>query len=1153
MKKFTILLIVLCLSLVSFSQNAWINEIHYDNDGTDQDEMIEVVVEDAGSYTLSLFQVDLYNGNGGVVYNTKTLDQFTQGTTSNNFTIFHYIYPTNGIQNGAPDGMALSYNGTMISGQFLSYEGTLVATAGPASGLTSVDIGVSESSSTPIGESLQLTGNGAQYSDFVWTGPVTATAGNLNSGQTFGGAPAPEPSNYPTGFATSANGVSITVTWTDATGAQLPGAYLIKVSDQDNITAPVDGTPEADDLDLSDGLGAKNVLFGAETYTFLGLDPLTTYYFEIYPYTNSGSNIDFKTDGTPPASNTTTSTVILYEGFDLSWGAWDTISVIGVQVWDRDNSYGVGGTPCARMSGYDNGAQDNEDWLISPPMNLDNYTNENLTFQTALNYSGPDLEAFISTDYDGGGDPGTGTWTAVSFTLSPGSWAWTASGNIDMSSYNGTAVYIAFKYTSTTSAGAATWEVDEVLVTGDGGGTPDIVINEIMYDSPGDDEQWIELYNNTGTTVDISGWYIQDHSTSSLPLTLPGGTSLAPDQYYTIAVYTSGNFPFTPDFDGTAMIDWSFSHVGDVVNLYNLGGILVDNVPYDNEDPWPTTPNGGGPTLALIDPSYDNALPESWDASEQDGGTPGALNFPPDPSPIVVTPNGFESWKQGSTHTITWDNFYGYTGNIQIELLNYSVTPPFTQMLVYNLPSSNTSWDWTIFPNQDSGSDYRIRISDISGMPYDESDTTFTITEMYIPPQIVITEIMYNPPESGTDTLEFVELFNNGPDAVDLEGFYFKEGFSFTFPAVTLGTAEYYVVCVDAMAFYNTFGMTATEWTSGALSNSGEDIVLVNPDGFLVDSVYYDDQLPWDTLADGFGPSLTLCNPSLDNSLAENWTSSTEFAAVNTNNDTIYATPFDGCAFFLPVAYFEAEDTTIAVGSTATFTDMSLGDPTAWEWTFEGGDPATSSEQTPPAIMYDAPGEYDVTLTVTNANGDSTLTMENYIYVDYAPEADFEADNEFIFQGEAVNFTDLSTNSPTSWEWTFESGTPSTFNQQTPPEIIYIEFGSYDVTLTVSNEYGESTLTKEEYINVDPWGLNELSENSISIYPNPSHGEVILKTADLNGSEIAVYSLIGNVVYQTNITEDIMTLDLSDFQKGLYILRIVSHDKNVYSKKLIIK
>jgi len=67
--------------------------------------------------------------------------------------------------------------------QFLSYEGTINATTGPANGLTSTDIGVSESGSTPIGHSLQLKGEGSNYSDFTWDGPIGGTPGMPNTDQ----------------------------------------------------------------------------------------------------------------------------------------------------------------------------------------------------------------------------------------------------------------------------------------------------------------------------------------------------------------------------------------------------------------------------------------------------------------------------------------------------------------------------------------------------------------------------------------------------------------------------------------------------------------------------------------------------------------------------------------------------------------------------------------------------------------------------------------------------------------------------------------------------------------------------------------------------------------------------------------------------------
>jgi hypothetical protein len=166
--------------------NAWFNEIHYDNVGTDVNEFIEVVVENTSSYNLANFKVELYNLTGGVVYDTKSLTDFTVGATFGNFTFYTYNYTVNSlsIQNGSNDGMALSYLNFLIPGQFLSYEGTLTGTGGSANGVLSTDIGVSEPGS-PAGSSLQLSGVGTQYSDFIWQPEALNTAGNLNNDQSF--------------------------------------------------------------------------------------------------------------------------------------------------------------------------------------------------------------------------------------------------------------------------------------------------------------------------------------------------------------------------------------------------------------------------------------------------------------------------------------------------------------------------------------------------------------------------------------------------------------------------------------------------------------------------------------------------------------------------------------------------------------------------------------------------------------------------------------------------------------------------------------------------------------------------------------------------------------------------------------------------------
>lgn len=166
--------ILLLLPMACSASLLFINEFHYDNAGADENEFVEL----AGSAGLDLssWAIILYNGSSGEAYNTINLSGILSDQ-SNGFG-FHVINPTS-IQNGSPDGIALVNTLTNQTSQFFSYEGSFTATNSIAKGLTSIDIGIEEGSSTPSNWSLQLTGTGNKASDFTWQAGL-ATAGELN-------------------------------------------------------------------------------------------------------------------------------------------------------------------------------------------------------------------------------------------------------------------------------------------------------------------------------------------------------------------------------------------------------------------------------------------------------------------------------------------------------------------------------------------------------------------------------------------------------------------------------------------------------------------------------------------------------------------------------------------------------------------------------------------------------------------------------------------------------------------------------------------------------------------------------------------------------------------------------------------------------------
>jgi endonuclease I len=188
---------LLALALLPLCASAhaevFINELHYDDATASGDvgERIEVVAT-AGE-NLGAYRVHLYNGaspGAAVTYDNDLVPAGSVVSCGAGVRIATLSYPSNGIQNGANDGLALvDGSGNVV--QFLSYEGTITASNGPAAGRTSTNLPVSESGSTVAGTSLQLGGSGA-LANLTWRSSATQTFGGCNNGQSFS-APNPPP------------------------------------------------------------------------------------------------------------------------------------------------------------------------------------------------------------------------------------------------------------------------------------------------------------------------------------------------------------------------------------------------------------------------------------------------------------------------------------------------------------------------------------------------------------------------------------------------------------------------------------------------------------------------------------------------------------------------------------------------------------------------------------------------------------------------------------------------------------------------------------------------------------------------------------------------------------------------------------------------
>ena len=234
-----------------------------------------------------------------------------------------------------------------------------------------------------------------------------------------------------------------------------------------------------------------------------------------------------------------------------------------------------------------------------------------------------------------------------------------------------------------------------------------------------------------------------------------------------------------------------------------------------------------------------------------------------------------------------------------------------------------------------------------------------------------------------------------------------------------------------------------------------------------------------------------------------------------------------------PSANFYVNDSTICVGDTIQFHSTSQL-AAGYLWIFEGGTPYYSIESNP-QVTYSSPGYYDVTLIVTNQISSDTMTVDNLIFVEGKPIAQFTADQTEGVQPLEVTFDNTSTNSYI-YQWDFGDG--STSNEINPTHI-YNVVASYDVMLIAGNNSCTSdTLIRPNYITVIT-DIDETQYNSkIIAYPIPTKNSLTIKTNNPEINNIKIINLKGQVIIDVDNFKNEKTFDLKHISPGYYFVLI---------------
>ncbi|TVR89757.1 MAG: PKD domain-containing protein [Saprospirales bacterium] len=235
----------------------------------------------------------------------------------------------------------------------------------------------------------------------------------------------------------------------------------------------------------------------------------------------------------------------------------------------------------------------------------------------------------------------------------------------------------------------------------------------------------------------------------------------------------------------------------------------------------------------------------------------------------------------------------------------------------------------------------------------------------------------------------------------------------------------------------------------------------------------------------------------------------------------------------LPVANFRVDgETSGCAPFTVEFESLSGDNVDEFEWTFDGGEPATSTEPNP-VVTYSQSGLYSVTLRVSNELGSDVIAMSELIEVNDLPTAEFEVDQVGDKEFGMIN---LSSNADSVW-WDFGDGN---FSGDWEPVHTYEEAGDYLVILEAFNSCGLDSATME--VEVEPVFAAELEDLGLRVYPNPTTGTVQIDLNEgLTPEAIRVFSSVGKLVKDRQIggSGQRLSLDIHDQPAGLYYIHLL--------------
>jgi beta-lactamase superfamily II metal-dependent hydrolase len=379
-----------------------------------------------------------------------------------------------------------------------------------------------------------------------------------------------------------------------------------------------------------------------------------------------------------------------------------------------------------------------------------------------------------------------------------------------------------------------------------------VVFSEVYYDTIGTDsvEEWIELYNNSTSTMAIGGWTITDNNGLGATYTIPAGTTMAPNSYFTIAVNSGGFnnlYHYNADLYGAIP---SLNNTGEAIILKNSAAVVQDAIGWEGGAAGGLPSGWGSTTLPNADcGSTIVRSPVSTDTNTYADWTTAASNGNPQVQPVVgntitvTSPNGGENWVIGTPHNITWTS----TGTVGSLNIDYSTNNGTNWTSVATGEANDGTFSWTV-PSVTPSTTCLVRVQEADANPTDASNAVFTISSSTPPAYgVIFSEVYYD--TIGTDAdEEWIELYNKTDAIMNIGGWRIQDnnGTAATWVTIPAGTTiapySFLTVAAKSVGFKNIYGYEADLYygTVIALGNSGDALLLKDSSLNVIDTVAWE-------------------------------------------------------------------------------------------------------------------------------------------------------------------------------------------------------------------------------------------------------------------------------------------------------------------------